>query len=161
MSAGALERLGLRDVDAVKSRVGGHWSALLDATRAADLDAIHTQLAALHTLADSGCYRCLAQHDPRGLLHFSHQLRTLRVNLVKLGDRQKRGTTALAMGGYIVGPLISLVGGWPWGIPGLLVGVLFLLLTLFGSAAPLRLEEALKVLDGLVTRVQTSLEGRL
>ena len=78
MSAGALERLGLRDVDAVKSRVGGHWSALLDATRAADLDAIHTQLAALHTLADSGCYRCLAQHDPTGLLHFSHQLRTLR-----------------------------------------------------------------------------------
>ena len=83
------------------------------------------------------------------------------MNLVKRGDRQKRGTTALAMGGYIVGPLISLVGGWPWGIPGLLVGVLFLLLTLFGSTAPFRLEEVPKVLDGLVTRVQTSLEGRL
>jgi hypothetical protein len=50
--------------------------------------------------------------------------------------------------------------GYPWGFLGLGIGVVFLLLTLFGSSAPFRLEEALKVLDGLVSRVQASLEGR-
>ncbi len=152
--------LGLADLDAVRVRVGSHWTALVDGARRADLDVVHAQLAALHTLADSGCYRYLAEHDAMGLLAFSHQLRTLRASLVKLGDRKKRASTALAMGGYIGSPLISLLG-WPWGISGLLVGVTFLLLTLFGSFAPFRLEEALKVLDGLVGRVQTFLEGRL
>jgi hypothetical protein len=36
-----------------------------------------------------------------------------------------------------------------------LVGVLFLLLTLFGPVVPFRLEEALNVLDGFVPRVST------
>lgn len=160
MAGGALERLGLGGLDDIKVRVGGHWTALVEAARGGDLNAVHVQLAALHTLADSGCYRFLAERDATDLLYFLHQLRTLRANLVRLGDRQKRATAALAMGGYVGSPLISLVGGWPWGIPGLLLGILFLLLTLFGSAAPFRLDEALKVLDGLLGRVQTSVEGR-
>ena len=162
--ARALERiviaqLALDDVDAVKARIGAHWTALVDASRVADLDTVHMQLATLHTLADAGRFRFLAQHDATSLLHFSHQLRTLRANLVRLGDRKKRASMVLSMGGYVGSPLVSLLG-YPWGFLGLGIGVVFLLLTLFGSSAPFRLEEALKVLDGLVSRVQASLEGR-
>jgi hypothetical protein len=145
-------------VDA-RRRVEGHWAALTLACRAVDEAQILEQIAAFQTLVDAGCLNVLDPADPMAVLALCHQLRRLRNQLVQHTARVKRASGTIALGGgCLISPSIALLAGFPWGLVGLGVGVVFLLLALFANANPYGLEECIKALDSLIARLQAFME---
>ena len=146
-------------VPEARRRVESHWHALTAACRDADEGAILEQLATFQTLIDAGSLRVLGGADPMAPIALCHQLRRLRNQLVQHTTRVKRASGTIALGGgCLISPSIALLAGFPWGLVGLGVGVVFMLLALFANSNPYGLEECVKALDRLIARIQATFE---